>query len=110
MKLAILVAVALIVSDGAAHAQAGKRDALDNDPDLFAIVTPDRSLGDMTRRKWLTLWPVPGREYWAAWDCKGKPCDTPQRVHERAVAKLIPRLSTDPKPEAAPLAPSKGIK
>ena len=81
-----------------AMATQAKKGALDKEPDLFASVTPDRLLGGMSRREWLTLWPVPGRDYWAAWDCKGRSCDNPKRVHIRANAKLIPRTDADPKP------------
>lgn len=108
MKLQFILIAGVILFGGNAQAGPPKKSVLDNDPDLFAVVTPDRLLGSDTRRQWLTLWPVNGREYWAAWDCKGKPCDTPQRVHERETAKLIPRLATDPKPEDAPLVPRKG--
>lgn len=107
MKPLILATVIATFGAAAAHAAPPPKTALD-DPDLFAVVTPDRLLGGMTRRKWLTLWPVPGREYWAAWDCKGKPCDTPERAHERATAKLVQRLETDPKPEDAPSVPRTG--
>lgn len=86
------------VASAPAFAKPPKTSVLDNDPDLFALVTPDRLLGDMSRRKWLTLWPKLGREYWAAWDCKDKGCDTPKRAHIRATAKLIPRNDNDPKP------------
>lgn len=103
---AILICFFAVSSTNAGEA---RKSALGNDPDLFAVVTPDRLLHGMTRRKWLTLWPVPGKEYWAAWDCKGKPCDTPQRAHERATAKLIERLDTDPKPEDAPTVPRTGV-
>ncbi|HWU61479.1 MAG TPA: hypothetical protein VN112_05580 [Ensifer sp.] len=101
MKNLILAALAgLLLSPTATFAEAPKRSVLDNEPELFAVVTPDRLLGRHTRRQWLTLWPGNGREYWAAWDCKGKPCDTPKRAHIRATAKLIPRTDKDPKPLA----------
>lgn len=96
--VAVLIYAGVLLAQSG-HAEPGK-GALGPDPDRFAVVTPDRRLGDMTRRKWLTLWPVNGREYWAAWDCKDKPCDTPQRAHIRETAKLIPRTDKDPKPPA----------
>jgi hypothetical protein len=85
-----------------------KKSVLDHEPELFAVVTPDRLLGRHTRRQWLDLWPVNGREYWAAWDCKGKLCDTPDRAHIRATAKLIPRTDADPKPLPADAPAPKG--
>ncbi|MGN6210552.1 hypothetical protein [Asticcacaulis sp.] len=99
MNTLTVIAVSLaIITPVVADAAPKKKGALDDTTDLFAMVTPDRRLGDLTRRKWLTLWPVDGREYWAAWDCKGKRCDTPKRAHIRATAKLIPRTDADPKP------------
>lgn len=99
MKLLIMtLTLCACVASAPAFAKPAKKGALDKEPDLFASVTPDRLLRDMSRRDWLTLWPVPGRDYWAAWDCKGKPCDNPKRLHIRANAKLIPRTAADPKP------------
>ena len=96
LSLAILVLLPFLAPP--ASAEAPRKSVLDNDPDLFAVVTPDRLLPKMSRREWLTLWPVNGREYWAAWDCKGRLCDTQERAHIRATAKLIPRTDKDPKP------------
>lgn len=98
---AYLLATALTFAFGAGVAApsiAAPKSNRDNYSDAFALVTPDSLLGSTTRRQWLKLWPVPGREYWAAWDCKGMPCDTPQRKHIRATAKLIARTDEDPKP------------
>ena len=110
MKGALMAMAALSLIATTCHAGPAPKSVLDNDPDLFAVVKPDRLLGDQTRRQWLTMWPVNGREYWAAWDCKDKPCDTKQRAHERATSKLIERLPTDPKPEDAPRVPKTGAK
>jgi len=110
MKRLMIAAIVLAACSSSAPALAGSKSVLDNDPDMFAVVTPDRLLGKTTRRQWLTLWPVPGKEYWAAWDCKDKACDSAQRAHERATAKLIPRIATDPKPEDAASVPQTGAK
>lgn len=109
MKPIILVMLtSLVLLPASTWAEAPKKSVLDNDPDLFAVVTPDRLLPKMTRREWLTLWPVNGREYWAAWDCKGKPCDTRDRAHIRATSKLISRTEKDPKPLSADTPPPTG--
>ena len=106
MKNLIQAALAgLLLSPTATFAEAPKKSVLDNEPELFAVVTPDRLLGRHTRRQWLTLWPGNGREYWAAWDCKGKLCDTRERAHIRATAKRIPRTDADPKPLPADTPP-----
>lgn len=97
-KIILAIATAIFVIGTPSLAALAKKSVLDNDPDLFALVTPDRLLGKTTRRQWLTLWPKLGQEYWAAWDCKGKRCDTPQRAHIRETAKLIPRTEADPEP------------
>ena len=110
MKWLVLAATAVTIGLSTAPVHAGQKSVLDNDPDLFAVVTPDRLLGHQTRREWLKLWPVLGKEYWAAWDCMDKACDTAQRARERATAKLIDRLPTDPKPEDAPSVPRTGAK
>ena len=96
--LSFIVVAALVATMTAGPAAAQKKSKLDKDPDLFAVVTPDRLLGKMTRREWLTLWPVPGREYWAAWDCQHRSCDTDKRKHIRETARLIPRTAADPEP------------
>lgn len=51
-----------------------------------------------TRRHWLDNHPVQAKEYWAAWDCKGKPCDTKWYANIRAKAALVKRTHRDPKP------------
>ncbi len=101
MKRALLALGLLVLTAKSAEAGKAPKSALDNDPDLFAVVTPGRLLGNQPRRQWLTLWSVNGREYWAAWDCRGKPCDTERRVRERAASKPIALLPTDPKPADA---------
>ncbi len=97
-KAALLIAAMMISVPCLATAEVKSRGALDNTKDLFADVTPDSLLGKTTRRKWLDLYPVNAKIYWAAWDCRGKPCDTPKRAHIRATAKLVPRTDRDPKP------------
>jgi hypothetical protein len=102
MKTALAaLSIAVLLATGA-EARTAPKSALDHDPDMFAVVTPDRLLGTTTRRQWLTLYPVLGREYWAAWDCKGKLCDTAKRKHIRETAKLITRTDADPKPVDSP--------
>jgi hypothetical protein len=100
MKKAFLIALAISAVAGIAHAGTGKGSVLDHDPDLWGPVTPDRLLGKTTRQKWLKLYPVEAKIYWAAWDCKEKGCDTPQRKHIRDIAKLVPRSASDPAPLA----------
>ncbi len=98
---AILCALALAASSvvfAPAYAGASHKGALNDTTDLFASVTPDRLLGSTTRRQWLDLYPVDAKVYWAAWDCKGQPCDTRERAHIRATAKLVSRTERDPKP------------
>ncbi len=51
-----------------------------------------------TRRQWLDSLPVQAREYWRAWDCKGKPCDSKWQADIRAKAALISRTDKDPPP------------
>ena len=51
-----------------------------------------------TRRDWLDKNPIGAKEYWAAWDCKGKPCDSKWFAKLRAKAALITRTHQDPKP------------
>ncbi len=95
---AVLLAFAVACTASQAYARPSSKGALDNTADLFAVVTPDRLLGKTTRRQWLDLWPVNAKVYWAAWDCKGQPCDNRERAHIRATAKLISRTPRDPKP------------
>ncbi len=52
------------------------------------------------RRQWLDAHPVQAKEYWKAWDCKGRPCDSKWQATIRAEAALIPRSAKDPKPPA----------
>lgn len=92
MKKLRIGLIAFFLSAGCAGAAMAK-DVLANDPDLFAVVTPDRLLHGMTREQWLELYPVEGRVYWDAWACKNKPCDTKEKTHIRATAKLISRPS-----------------
>jgi hypothetical protein len=98
--LATVMGVVWLASSPGIAAQ-NHKGALDDTTDIFGLITPDHLLGATSRREWLDLHPVLAKVYWAAWDCKGKPCDTPQRAHYRAIAKLIPRTEKDPPPGAA---------
>jgi hypothetical protein len=51
-----------------------------------------------TGRYWLSRHPVEARDYWAAWDCKGKPCDSKWYANIRTKARLVQRTDTDPRP------------
>ena len=54
-----------------------------------------------TRRRWLdTTMRSQVKEYWRAWDCKGKPCDSKWQANIRAKAALVARTDKDPKPLA----------
>ncbi len=68
----------------------------------FDGVTSDAALrtAGRTRRDWLDKHPVEAREYWAAWDCKGKPCDSSWYANIRAKAALIKRTDEDPRPRS----------
>ncbi len=101
MRVFAMILAAALIASTPAYADPSHASVLDDTSDLFGSVTPDRLLGTTTRRKWLDLYPVDATVYWAAWDCKGKPCDTPARVHIRAIAKLVPRTSHDPKPASS---------
>jgi len=99
MKLFLtLTFIALTVGPASTAGSETRKSVLDNNPDLFTLVTPDHLLGNTPRRKWLDLYPVNAKEYWAAWDCKGKRCDTKARARIRATCKLVPRTARDPKP------------
>jgi hypothetical protein len=101
MKLHILLcASALLTVAPFAHATPHK-DALDNVQ--FDGVMSDGVLKDSheARRTWLDQNPVPAKEYWKAWDCKGQPCDSKWQQNIRAKAALIPRTDKDPKPTSA---------
>ncbi len=66
----------------------------------FDGVAADAVLKDahQTRRQWMEATPVQAKEYWRAWDCKGKPCDSKWQANIRAKAALIPRTEKDPPP------------
>ena len=97
MKLIAMIAIplALVFQPALAHAQKSALDGFQ-----FDIVLSDAVLKDnhTTRRQWLDSTPVPAREYWQAWDCKGKPCDSKWFANIRAKAALIPRTDKDPPP------------
>lgn len=59
----------------------------------FDGVTSDRGLktAGITREKWLEIYPRQAREYWDAWDCEGKSCDSQWKANIRAKARLVPR-------------------
>jgi len=99
--LGIICASALFASFGQAQAQAhAPKSALDHIQ--FDGVMDDGTLKDSneTRRQWLDENPVPAKEYWRAWDCKGKPCDSKWQANIRAKAALIQRTDKDPPNQA----------
>ncbi len=59
-----------------------------------------------TRWHWLEVYHMNAPEYWRAWDCKDKPCDSKWQANIRAKAVLIPRIYKDPPPSDTSL-PSK---
>lgn len=95
--LALLLAASAASTPGPAQAQ---KSALDGHQ--FDGVISDKALktAGRTRREWLDRQPAEAREYWAAWDCKDKPCDSKWYANIRAKAALIRRSSKDPKPAA----------
>lgn len=98
MKTLVIAILSALAFTTVGYAKGNRQGALENTQDLFASVTPDRLLGKTTRRQWLDLYPVNARLYWAAWDCRGRPCDSRERAHIREIAKLVARTSKDPKP------------
>jgi len=98
MKMLTMITGVVLVLATPGYAAQTHKDALDDTTDMFGLVTPDNLLGATNRRQWLDLHPVLAKVYWAAWDCKGKPCDTAQRAHYRSIAKLVARTDRDPKP------------
>ena len=80
----------------ASQALATPKSALDGLQ--FDGVMSDAILKDagQTRRQWLEATPVQAKEYWRAWDCKGKPCDSKWQANIRAKAALITRTDKDP--------------
>ncbi len=95
----IVCATALLAGFGQAQAYAPK-SALDHLQ--FDGVVDDDALkgGGQTRRQWLDQNPAPAKEYWRAWDCKGKPCDSKWQANIRAKAALIQRTDKDPPNQA----------
>lgn len=104
MKLtALLLAGALLAcATQVAHAQ---KSALDHVQ--FDGVSSDGELKveHHTRRHWLDHHPVQAKDYWDAWDCKGKPCDSTWKGNIRKKAALIKRTDKDPLPPSAQTAP-----
>jgi len=99
MKRLILV-LAILAAAAATPwaAESAPKSALDGLQ--FDGVMSDAVLTDahQTRRQWLETTPAQAREYWRAWDCKGKPCDSKWQASIRAKAALIPRTDKDPPP------------
>lgn len=96
-RLLFTFAAVVVAISGSASARQSK-DALD--AVQFDGVMADGVLKDSheTRRTWLDQNPVPAKEYWKAWDCKGQPCDSKWQANIRAKAALVPRSEKDPKP------------
>jgi len=104
MKTTVVLSLvaALAIAAPAAYAQ---KPALDHVQ--FDGVSSDGELQveHHTRRHWLDHHPVQAKDYWDAWDCKGKPCDSPWKANIRKKAALIKRTDKDPPPPAAQAAP-----
>ena len=100
MKRLMIAAVVLAACSSSAPAIAGPKSALDGIQ--FDGVSTDRELKveGHTRRQWLEQHPIEAKDYWKAWDCKGKPCDSKWNANIRAGAALIKRTDKDPKLQA----------
>ncbi len=101
MKRLLLAVLALMsMAPTTSFAQSAPRSALDGFQ--FDGVLSDAILKDqhLTRRAWLNENPLGARQYWSAWDCKGKPCDSKWQANIRDKAALIQRTDKDPKPAA----------
>lgn len=100
MKRLMIAAIVLAACSSSAPAVAAPKSALDGYQ--FDGVSSDGELKieGHTRREWLGQHPVEARDYWKAWDCKGKPCDSKWNAKIRAKAALIERTDKDPKPRA----------
>ena len=98
---------AFAVACAGGDASAGPKSALDHFQ--FDGVMADDALKDSgwTRRHWIEQYPVQAKEYWRAWDCKGKPCDSTWQAQIRAKAKLIARTPKDPSPASNDVSSSK---
>ncbi len=81
---------------------AGPKSRLDNMQ--FDGVSSDGELKTEghTRRQWLQQNPVQAKEYWKAWDCKGKPCDSQWNANIRKKAAQITRTDKDPPDASVP--------
>ena len=99
MKLTPLLLAALLLTAQAQVAFAQK-SALDHMQ--FDGVSSDGELKTerLTRRQWLEQYPVQAKDYWDAWDCKGKACDSTWKANIRKKAALIKRTDKDPAPPA----------
>lgn len=97
MKTAsFIVLVALLAS---ASASVGPAEAQKSALDHFQFdgVSSDAELKDQghTRREWIESHPVQAEEYWRAWDCKDRPCDSKWNANIRAKAAKIERSRLD---------------
>jgi len=100
-RLILALAVLTVVVSTPCAAQSVPKSALDGLQ--LDGVDSDAALktAGWTRQRWLETSPASQvKEYWRAWDCKGKPCDSKWQANIRAKAALIPRTDKDPKPSA----------
>ncbi len=95
MKTTAILLAAALLALGAPAAQAQK-SALDHVQ--FDGISSDGELKTehLTRRQWLQQYPVQAKDYWDAWDCKGKPCDSAWKANIRKKAILTKRSEEDP--------------
>ncbi len=89
-----IVAIALVTSP--ALASAAPKSALDHVQFDGVSTDAELKIEHHTRRQWLDSHPVQAKDYWRAWDCKGKPCDSKWNANIRAGAAKITRTQKDP--------------